>query len=113
MTTSFSAGPQALGYLYQARYSLYTILCNEEFELSVESLDDIAFEADGNPRELLQLKHQTNRAASLTDSSPDLWKTLRVWSELVQSGGITGNVLNLWNRKIMDKNVGVRLAQWY
>lgn len=89
MTTSFSAGPQALGYLYQARYSLYTILCNEEFELSVESLDDIAFDADGNPRELLQLKHQTNRAASLTDSSPDLWKTLRVWSELVQSGEIT------------------------
>lgn len=88
MTTSFSAGPPALGYLYQARYALYAILSNEELELSIESLDDITFEGEGSPRELLQLKHHTNQA-SLTDSSEDLWKTLRVWSELVQSGEIS------------------------
>jgi hypothetical protein len=88
MTTSFSAGPPALGYFYQARYALYTVLSNEELELSIESLDDIAFEEEGSPRELLQLKHHINRA-SLSDSSPDLWKTLRVWSELVQSGEVS------------------------
>jgi hypothetical protein len=90
MTTSFSAGPPALGYFYQARYALYTILSNEEeIKLSIESLDDIAFEEEGAPRELLQLKHHINQEASLTDSSPDLWKTLRVWSELARSGKVS------------------------
>lgn len=81
MSTGFSAGPQALGYLYQARYALWLILDNrEELKLSLESLDDIAFEEDkGTPKELLQLKHHTNQA-SLTNSSSDLWKTIRVWS---------------------------------
>ncbi len=29
----------------------------------------------------LQTKHQINRTGSLTDASPDVWKTLRIWSE--------------------------------
>ncbi|MCB0213442.1 MAG: hypothetical protein KDJ52_29130 [Anaerolineae bacterium] len=78
--TGFSAGPQALGYLYQIRYALYLILNSpEELELSIESLDDIVFEENGSPQELLQLKHHTT-PASLTDSSSDLWKTIRIWS---------------------------------
>ena len=88
MANSFSAAPQALGYLYQVRYALYAILkSKEEAKLSIESLDDVAFEEKGNPRELLQLKHHIKKA-SLTDSSREIWKTLRVWSESVTQGTI-------------------------
>ncbi|MGI2905632.1 ABC-three component system protein [Tolypothrix sp. VBCCA 56010] len=91
MSTGFSAGSQALGYLFQARYALYLILSNkEELELAVESLDDITFfENENNPLELLQLKHHTNAQASLTDSSTDLWKTIRVWSTQLQEKKIS------------------------
>jgi hypothetical protein len=90
MSTGFSAGSQALGYMFQARYALYLILTNkEELELAVESLDDITFfEEENNPTELLQLKHHTTQA-SLTDSSTDLWKTLRVWSTQLQENKIS------------------------
>lgn len=47
-------------------------------ELSIEVLDDIAFE--GQQTELLQAKYHIN-PGNLTDGSADLWKTLRVWSE--------------------------------
>jgi len=91
MSTEFSAGSQALGYLFQARYALYLVLTNkEELELAVESLDDITFfEDEKNPLELLQLKHHTTAQASLTDSSSDLWKTLRVWSTQLQENKIS------------------------
>lgn len=85
----FSAGPQALGYLYQTRYALHLILNTpEELELSIESLDDIVFEEKGSPQELLQLKHHTS-PASLTDSSSDLWKTIRIWSANFREGKIS------------------------
>jgi hypothetical protein len=84
---SFEAAPSAAGYLYQARLAL--LLCmsyvNREssIEVSVERLDDVAFEKDGTPLELLQAKHHIRRTASLTDHSPDLWKTIRVWASKV------------------------------
>lgn len=81
MPQDFSAGPQALGYLYQARYALYLIIeGREETELSLEQLDDVTFQEDGSPTELIQLKHHISKKASLTDYSEDLWKTIRVWS---------------------------------
>jgi len=92
MNTGFSAGPQALGYMFQARYALYLILDNEkeELQIAVESLDDITFfENENNPTELLQLKHHTTTQASLTDSSRDLWKTIRVWSTQLQDNKIS------------------------
>jgi hypothetical protein len=91
-----TAGPQTLGYFYQARYALYLILnAQPEAELSIEKVDDVAFEQEGSLRELLQLKHHVNRKASLTDASTDLWKTIRVWSENVNSGVISASGLLL------------------
>ena len=93
MSSSFSAGPQALGYLYQVRYALDLILENrEELQVSIESLDDVTFEEQGSPIELLQLKHHTN-PASLTDRSSDLWKTIRVWSSFVKDGSVNSDTL--------------------
>lgn len=81
----FSAAPSAAGYLYQARLALFLCIpyinSGVEVEVSVERLDDVSFEKDGTPIELLQTKHHIDRVASLTDASPDIWKTLRVWAE--------------------------------
>lgn len=84
MSGPFSANASALGYFYQARYALLLLLnAGVESEVSIERLDDIAFESNGTPTELLQAKHHISNTGSLTDSSTDLWKTLRVWSTAV------------------------------
>lgn len=87
----FSAVDASLGYLYQVRaallWSLQRLRADQVFQVSVETIDDVAFEsAGGEPSALLQTKHHRNRAAALTDASPDLWKTLRVWFEGFASG---------------------------
>ncbi|MGG0935498.1 ABC-three component system protein [Brevibacillus centrosporus] len=89
MPDQFSAGSSALGYLFQARFSLHLILQKMDSELSIERLDDVAFEDNGAPIELLQLKHHIHSSANLTDGSADLWKTIRVWSEAVKSKKIS------------------------
>jgi hypothetical protein len=84
-TTDFSAADAALGYLYQIRLALLSALervsRDETFAAYLETLDDVVFETDGSPAELLQLKHHRGRVANLTDASPDFWKSLRVWME--------------------------------
>lgn len=89
MSGQFAAKPSALGYMYQVRYALYLLFQrgqdNLDLEISLETLDDITFEEDGDPCDLIQSKHHTT-PGNLTDSSPDLWKTLRVWSEQHQKG---------------------------
>ncbi len=88
MTTPnpFSAADSALGYLYQVRVALLSALrrlkLDDDFVISLETLDDVTFETKGGkPEELLQTKHHRNREATLTDASEDLWKSLRVWFE--------------------------------
>ena len=79
----FSAADSTLGYLYQVRvallWSLRRLKKDADFLVSLETLDDVVFEANGSPEELLQTKCHQSRTAALTDASPDLWKTLRVW----------------------------------
>ncbi len=79
----FSAAGPALGYLAQVEYALLIALermdSDENFRLSLETLDDITFEVEGQPRELWQTKHHVNQQGSLGDASPDLWKTLHNW----------------------------------
>lgn len=91
----FSAAASALGYLYQCRTALVFALrrCKAEadFSVTLETLDDIVFEAAGTPLELIQTKHQIRSTSSLTDASPELWKTLRVWAEQTASGAIPAN----------------------
>lgn len=84
MAGQFSANASALGYFYQARYALLLLLnASIESEISIERFDDIAFETGGTPVQLLQAKHHISNTGSLTDSSTDLWKTLRVWSTAI------------------------------
>lgn len=91
--TPFSAGASLSGYLFQCRYALLESLRRlrtaDEFTVSIETLDDVVFEAQGEAPELLQTKHHLNRASDLSDASPDLWKTIRVWAE-----GWTGKTIS-------------------
>jgi hypothetical protein len=84
----FSAKESGLGYLYQARHALWLLLDGpEERELVLEGLDDIVLGQDGAPLELLQTKHNSI-PARLTDASPQLWKTLRIWSTHIKDGRV-------------------------
>lgn len=88
-TCDFSAADSALGYLYQVRvallWSLRRARTGRDFVVSLETLDDVTFEAlqatGPKPDELLQTKHHRKSEASLSDASGDLWRSLRVWFE--------------------------------
>ena len=86
----FDATDSLLGYLYQCRYALLLLIergkLTPSVEMSIERFDDVAFEQNGNPVEAIQTKHHLGQIRNLTDSSVDLWKTLRVWSEGVTNG---------------------------
>lgn len=63
-------------------WALRRLKSETEFLVSIETLDDVTFESKaGTPDELLQTKHHRNHQASLSDASPDLWKSLRIWFE--------------------------------
>lgn len=86
---SFSASASAQGYLHQVLMGLYVLLEHEDEYLAIESLDDLTlFEGENeDPATLLQVKHHTNRA-NLSDSSLDLWKTLRIWIHQFNSADV-------------------------
>ena len=81
---SHNATGQMLGYLYQVRCALNLLLGSDEpsYQISIEKFDDIAFDRQGTPIQLIQAKHHTT-PASLTDSSTDLWRTLNVWFDTI------------------------------
>jgi len=88
----FSARYSALGYLYQVRLALLWALRRlrsaDEFKIGLETLDDVVFESEGRPTDLLQAKHRIKRVATLTDASPDIWKTFRIWLTALAAGQI-------------------------
>lgn len=94
----FDATPSILGYLYQVRYALLVALKKmrevddpDVVFITIEKFDDVAFEKNGSPFELLQTKYH-GVPGNLTDRGPDLWKTLRVWANsFLQNDQIIGN----------------------
>ena len=103
MTTKsqFDASASMLGYIYQIRYGLLMALKKlldidepEGFSISIERLDDIAFEAEGSAVELLQTKFHGS-PGNLTNRSPDIWKTIRVWVESIKNNDIVLGQANL------------------
>ena len=62
--STFSAAASALGYLYQCRLvcALRRVRKNEEFQLTLGTLDDVVFEKNGEPSWLLQAKHLRERS---------------------------------------------------
>jgi hypothetical protein len=107
-----SAGASALGYLYQSAWALLELLRrspNEpDAQVSIELFDDVAWDVDGSPTERLQLKHQLNLSASITDKSTALWKTIRVWLDDATPTDPTGALLVLVTTAVAPDDTGVR-----
>lgn len=76
----YSAAASALGYVYQFWVALLLALQDETRSVLIESLDDVEVVREDGGRLLFQLKH-VGSEANLTDMSPDLWKTIRVWAD--------------------------------
>ena len=79
-----NAPGQMLGYLYQVCFALNLLMESDDpsYQISLEKFDDIAFDKDGAPIQLIQTKHHST-PASLADSSTDLWRTLKVWLDAI------------------------------
>ena len=81
------ASEQMLGYFYQVRYALFLLLNhdNSDFQISIEKFDDIAFSKDDVPKQLIQMKHHVRHHGNLSDASTDLWRTLKVWIDIINT----------------------------
>jgi hypothetical protein len=66
-----------------------------DFELALEMYDDVSWELDGTPQELLQVKHHLNSTRSLGDIDEDLWRTIAVWMDAHDPGDADGPSLTL------------------
>ena len=90
--SQYSAAASLLGYIYQCRLALLESLkrlkSDPDIAVAIETLDDVVFEKDGSPTEVIQVKHHIAQKASLTNASTDLWKTIRIWCDLF-SGGLS------------------------
>lgn len=84
-SSSHSAGGPFGGYMYQLEFALLSLFDLQPGEcLGIETLDDVAKEGEeGQTR--YQLKNQAS-GRRLTDSSPELWKTLGIWAQEIQNG---------------------------
>ncbi|MBI6630730.1 hypothetical protein JAO82_12655 [Pontibaca sp. S1109L] len=84
------------GYLFQCRLALLRGLQllkkKPNGRISIEKFDDIAFESDDIVDCLMQAKHHS-APKSLSDSSVDLWKTLRIWIDQLERGFLSASDL--------------------
>jgi hypothetical protein len=97
---SHGAAPSAAGYQYQTWWGLLEMLRRGLFDhpdatLTLEMHDDIAWDENGSPTELLQLKHHQGTARTLSDSSDDVWRSLLVWMETASPSDPAGPLLYL------------------
>jgi hypothetical protein len=78
-TDKYSAGDQALGYLYQPRLALLRLLeLPEDTTIFLEKDDDLDFVDKEGRKSLASLKHKAE-GDHLTDLSTDFWKSIRIW----------------------------------
>lgn len=114
--TQFSAKEPSLGYHYQVRYALYLLITTKDKDdhfVRLENLDDVEI-GDLNTLDLHQTKFHNNKAANLSDASVDLWKTLRVWSEMIRNKQIdldNGLFVLVTTSKISNNSILYKLTE--
>lgn len=83
--SKFSATASLIGYLYQVRHALLEAIelyrRDPQGVIAIERGDDVEL-VQGTNRYLQQLKHRA-AGVRIGDKSTDLWKTLRIWSQIV------------------------------
>ena len=99
VTTPHSAAASAAGYQYQTWWSLLEMLRTgpdrSDARLILEMHDDVAWEDDGTPTELLQTKHHHVSNRTLSDSGDDVWRSLQVWLDTASPSDPAGPILHL------------------
>ena len=113
--TQFDASASALGFVYQVRWSMYELLLasrradDQSICITLEVFDDVALTDENlNPLSAIQLKHHEGQG-SLTDRSPDLWKTIRVWLQTPSLANANGPMLSLVTTSPVQSGSGVSL----
>lgn len=90
----FDASSSLAGYLYQCRLALLLALRElkkkPNCHISIEKFDDITFGDESYAQNIIQAKHHIE-SKNLSDSSADVWKTLRIWIEGFGQGVITNS----------------------
>ena len=98
-SASHSAAPNAVGYQHQTWWALVELLLSgvhrPDVAITLELHDDIAWEEEGSPTQLLQVKHHQRTNRGLTDTSTDVWRTLKVWMDGALPGDPSGPELVL------------------
>lgn len=92
-SSSYTAEQALTGYLYQIRLALlYSLKFLQKrvhddaiFYVGIENYDDISFEnAQGGLERVIQTKYHAASSGTLTDSSVDLWRSIRIWISIFQ-----------------------------
>jgi len=85
--SQYSAGEQALGYIYQARLALLKLLqWPEDTAIFIEKDDDLDFIDKDGVKTLASLKHK-KAGDRLSNLSIDFWKSVNIWIERYQNNG--------------------------
>lgn len=104
---SHGASHSALGYLYQSQWPLLQLLRRSgeqpDMALTLELHDDVSWEQEGKPVELLQIKHHVDHERGLGDMDVDLWKTLAVWMDAHAPADPLGPVLTLVTTRVVTQ----------
>ncbi|MFD0048904.1 ABC-three component system protein [Actinomycetes bacterium NPDC127524] len=87
MTNPHSADDSFLGYYYQGMYALVKLLEADDYDkVSIETEDDVYLE--GTEKKLFQLKHSIKAVGKLNEKNDGLWKTLRIWANIVKKNAV-------------------------
>lgn len=81
------ASGQMVGYLYQVMSALYLLLdCSaSDAQICIEKFDDIAFVENDEPVIMIQTKHQLYSPGNLSNTSVDLWRTIKSWCDSINN----------------------------
>lgn len=86
-TDKYSAAEQGLGYIYQPRFALLSLLrLPESTSILIEKDDDLDFVDKCGVKTLGSLKHKAV-GDRLTDLSNDFWKSFRIWLDRYNRDG--------------------------
>jgi hypothetical protein len=112
--STHGAGGQSLGYLHQCFWALVELgkraADDPAIQLRLEALDDIQFDAEGSPIELLQTKHHTGRTTTISASSVQVWRTINVWMDAPADDSIMLRLVTTSNLGENSELAGLRAA---
>ncbi len=75
------------GYLLQVKHMLYELISVDDRVVSVEKLDDVAVESEGQVI-AEQVKSVTSANNPIAERAPVFWKTLYNWCTYIEDGSL-------------------------